>query len=90
MAQAAFFMTKTARYIKDMASNINNNMTPAKPLPVILAGDYNSQPISSGMSVLYGEEIIFEESNKLLAENRNAWKVPIEVKQREKDIYRKL
>ena len=62
MGQAAYLMYKAARYVKDMSSNAQKSSS--GPLPVILAGDLNSQPVSSALSAIYGEDIIFGEPNE--------------------------
>ena len=87
MGQAAYFVSKAARYVKDMSSNSQKS---SRPLPVILAGDFNSQPISSGLSAIYAEEIIFGEPNEKQAQNQSTFRVPSDLGKREREIYQRV
>lgn len=86
MGQAAYLLSKAARYVKDTSSSAN----PGSPLPVILAGDFNSQPISSALSTIYAEDIILGEPNEKQTQNASTFRVPADCGEREKEIYQRV
>lgn len=81
-AQAIYYMERIAKYIRE-----NKGMSDS--LPFISGGDFNSQPISSGLSAFHNEDI--ESSPALLElECPSVWTIPSELSKERKDIYKKL
>ena len=64
-AQAAFFIERAAKYIRENSGNDGYS------LPFISGGDYNALPISSTLSAFYDEDI--EGSNEMAP---SLWQLP--------------
>ena len=67
-AQAIHYIERAAKYIKaSVASSSRDSM------PFISGGDFNSQPVSSAMSVFYNENIIEKDSDEV---SPSTWRIP--------------
>ena len=79
-AQAIHLVERAARYVNENATGRDS------PLPFILGGDFNAQPISSAMSVFYNEDIekVSEDSSL------STWRIPEDFDSERKLKYIKL
>ena len=78
-AQAAYLLERAANYVRD-----NKGMRHS--LPFICGGDFNSLPISSVLSAMYGEDITNTDSDK----PASLWTVPNDCPEAQRALYTKV
>jgi hypothetical protein len=75
-AQAVCYMERAAKYIRDnkggARSNSLSTVSDTDSLPFISGGDFNSLPISSGLSAFYNEDIESDDLTKA-TEQPSVW-----------------
>jgi len=76
-AQAVFFLEKAAKYLSESKGM-------QESLPFICGGDFNSLPVSSVLSVFYGED--FGDDSK----QPSAWSLPESIPQARLDLYKQI